>query len=167
LGISFQGILPGKKNAIATALGKTIAKEFDVLPLIEKKINDPATLESILPLIESHIDIFLNQKLKEEMPMISMFIGSKTTDKLKDVFLKEIQALFPQVISKFAGNIGADLDIEKIVTQKITALTPHELEARLKPAMQSELRAIKRLGAVSGFIIGVIQVIILLIVSCL
>ena len=162
-GISFQGIVPRKKKQIAAKIGQVAAKEFGQFSGIEEKINDPKTLESIMPVIEKHIDTFLNEKLKEEMPVISMFIGNKTTDKLKEVLLKEIQSLFPQVLGKFAENLKTEINIEQIVTQKIIDLSPEELEKNLRTAMREEFRALKIFGAATGFIIGILQSIALII----
>ena len=78
--------------------------------------------------------------------------------------MKEIQSLFPQVIGKFAGSIGEGIDIEKIVTQKITALTPQDLENKLKPALRNELKGIKMLGFIAGFIIGIVQLLFMLLI---
>ena len=162
-GIIFQGIVPRKKKHIAAKIGQIAAKEFGQFSGIEEKINDPKTLESIMPVIEKHIDIFLNEKLKQEIPVISMFIGNKTTDKLKEVFLKEIHSLFPQILGKFADNLKAEINIEQIVAQKINDLSPEELEKNLLSAMPGEFRALKILGAATGFIIGLLQLVILMV----
>jgi hypothetical protein len=49
--------------------------------------------------------IFLRIKLKDEMPMLSMFIGDKTITSLKKFFMQEIEILFPQVMKQFAANL--------------------------------------------------------------
>jgi uncharacterized membrane protein YheB (UPF0754 family) len=157
----FRRILPRRKAAIATALGKTAAAEFAAFKGLEEKINDPSNLQSIMPVIEKHIDHFLNERLKEEMPMISMFIGSKTTDKLKEVFLKELQLLFPQVISQFAGNLRSSIDVEKLVADRIHAIPPDSLQQTIQQNVPG-LKYLPLLGAFTGLVVGLIQVLIIL-----
>ena len=93
-GYTWQGILPGQKFSIADKIGKYVATEFSSFDAIEQKIGDPKNFEKVKPLIETHIDDFLRNKLKEQMPMISMFIGDKTINTLKTVFIKQVFDLF-------------------------------------------------------------------------
>ena len=152
-------ILPARKRSIAVSAGKLAAAEFDSFVNLEQRINDPRNMETILPLIEAHIDTFLNKKLKDEMPMISMFIGSKTTDKLKEVFMKEIQSIFPQVIGKFAGNLKAGMDIEGTVSNRINLISTSEINQFAKTHLKGELNAFRILGAITGFVSGLVATI--------
>jgi uncharacterized membrane protein YheB (UPF0754 family) len=150
-----NNILPRKKTIIAEKIGEAAAKEFTGFAGLEEKINDPRQLESILPTIESHIDHFLNEKLKQEMPFIGMFIGNKTTDKLKEVFMGEIKSLFPEVIGQFAGNLKASINVKEIITNKINAITAAEFGQLIRSHLSSELKYLRLLGAVQGFMIGI------------
>ena len=154
LGTIFISYLPPIALSKIVELGTSdTIKEFSSFGGLEEKINDPRNLENVLPVIETHIDRFLNEKLKQEMPMISMFIGSKTTDKLKEVFMKEIQLLFPQVISKFAGNLTANLDIERMIASKINDTGTKAIEKMAKQHLATEIRTFKLLGVITGFIV--------------
>lgn len=155
-----RNILPKKKNAIAQSLAKKAALEFANFRGLEEKINDPSNLDNIMPEIETHIDHFLNEKLKKEMPVISMFIGNKTTDKLKEVFMKELKTLFPQIISRFAANLKSGINVEEIVLKKITALSPSTIEQLIRNNLGTELKYIPQLGAFTGFVIGLIGVVV-------
>ena len=151
----FQSILPKQQQKIASGLGKMAASEFAGFKGIEEKINDPENLSSIMPVIEKHIDHFLNERLKQEMPMISMFIGNKTTDKLKEIFLKELQALFPQVIGQFANNLRNNIDVEKIVVQRIDSIPSAAMEKIIRQNVPG-LKYLPLLGAITGFLSGII-----------
>lgn len=160
LRLVLQRILPAQKNRIANAAGQFAAREFKAFANLEEKINDPRNLESILPMIESHIDNFLNEKLKKEMPMISMFIGSKTTDKLKEVFMKEIQELFPQVIGKFASNLTTGLNIEATIADRINSITVDQVSRFARENLAAELNWFRWLGAFTGFISGLLALLV-------
>jgi uncharacterized membrane protein YheB (UPF0754 family) len=164
LGITFQGIFPKRQQQLGERLGKLVSTMFSYDD-IENKITNPENLEKILPMIEAHIDDFLRNRLGAEMPMISMFIGDKTITKLKVALMKEIETLFPQVMKQFAGNLKTELNLEKIVTNKITGVSSDELEKILHHVMAKEFRLVEITGAVIGFIIGIIQIIITLLIS--
>ena len=114
-----------------------------------------------MPIVETHVDDFLRNKLKEKMPMIGMFIGEKTIGNLKEVFLKEIEDLFPQVLTQFTSNLRNQVDVEKMIATKITAVSAKQWGKTLLPA----LKYFQLAGGVTGFIIGLINALILVFVK--
>ncbi|HET9430779.1 MAG TPA: hypothetical protein VFO70_06360 [Chitinophagaceae bacterium] len=154
-----NNMLPRRKKMLAEKVGAAAAKAFSQFNGIEEKINDPRNLESILPVIEQHIDVFLNEKLKTEMPVISMFIGHKTTDKLKEVFIKEIQVLFPQIIGQFASNLKNTLDIREMISTRISSLPDPEFIKILRTNLKGEIKSLQLLGLISGFAAGIMALV--------
>ena len=94
------------------------------------------------------------------MPVISMFIGDKTINKMKTVFMQEIEELFPNVMKQFAVNMKAELDLEHIVYTKVSAFSSDKLEEILYQIMSKEFRFVELLGGIIGFLIGILQVVI-------
>jgi uncharacterized membrane protein YheB (UPF0754 family) len=161
LGFSLQGIFPATQDQIALKAGQIAAAEFSSFTGIEKKISDPGNMDKIRPLIESHIDDFLRIKLKDQMPMISMFIGDKTIITLKTVFMKEIEDLFPQVMQQFAGELKNDLNIEQMVVLKIKNIPPEKIESLLHQNLAKEFRLVSAASVVIGLLIGLLQLVII------
>jgi len=162
LGIRIQGIFPKRQQQFAEKLGRLVSQELLSFSDIETKINNPENLKKILPQVETHIDHFLRVKLSESMPMISMFIGDKTIDKLKAVFMEELEVLFPKVMKDYSTTLREQLDLEQIVTDKVKAFPSDKLEDILYQVMAKEFRFVELLGAVLGFLIGILQVAITL-----
>jgi uncharacterized membrane protein YheB (UPF0754 family) len=162
LGIRIQGIFPKRQQQFAEKLGRLVSQELLSFDDIETKINNPENLKKILPQVETHIDHFLRVKLSESMPMISMFIGDKTIDKLKTVFMEELEVLFPKVMKDYSTTLREQLDLEQIVTDKVKAFPSDKLEDILYQVMAKEFRFVELLGAVLGFLIGILQVAITL-----
>lgn len=160
LGITFQGIFPKRQKQFAEKLGKLVSAEFLSFADIEEKISNPENLKKIMPMIETHVDDFLRNRLKDEMPVVSMFIGDKTISSLKKMFMQEIEVLFPQVMKQYAANLKTELDLEQIVIKKVSGFSSDKLEEILYQIMSKEFRFVEVIGAVIGFIIGLMQVII-------
>jgi uncharacterized membrane protein YheB (UPF0754 family) len=160
LGITFQGIFPKRQQQFAEKLGVLVSAELLSFADIESKISNPDNLKKIMPMIENHVDDFLRTRLSQEMPVISMFIGDKTIEKLKGSFMKEIEVLFPKVMKEYASNLKAELDIEQIVVQKVASFSSDKLENVLYQIMAKEFRFVEIIGAVLGFLIGALQVLI-------
>ena len=162
LGIKVQGIFPKRQQQFAEKLGRLVSNELLSFSDIEEKINNPENLQKILPQVETHIDHFLRVKLGESMPMISMFIGDKTIDKLKGIFMEELEILFPKMMKEYSASLKNQLDLEQIVTDKVKAFPSDKLEDILYQVMAKEFRFVELLGAVLGFLIGILQVAITL-----
>lgn len=158
LGIKVQGIFPKRQEQFAEKLGKLVSRELLSFEEIEAKITNPDNLKKVLPQVETHIDHFLRVKLSDSMPMISMFIGDKTIDKLKGVFMEELEVLFPKIMKDYSGTLKQQLDLEAIVTDKVKAFSSDKLEEILYQVMASEFRFVEIIGAVLGFLIGLFQV---------
>ncbi|MBP6687820.1 MAG: DUF445 family protein [Lacibacter sp.] len=158
LGIRIQGIFPKRQDQFAEKLGKLVGQELLSFSDIEQKISNPENLKQVLPMVETHIDHFLRVKLGESMPMISMFIGDKTIEKLKATFMDELEILFPKVMKDYASSLKQQLDLEQIVTEKVKAFSGDKLEAILYQVMAKEFRFVEIIGGILGFLIGILQV---------
>lgn len=165
LGFTIQGIFPKRQQQFAQRLGKIVSDEFLSFEDIEKKISSPENLKKIMPMIERHIDDFLRQRLSDEMPVISMFIGDKTIGRMKTALMQEIETLFPVVMKQYAANLKTELDLEHIVTSKVSAFSSDKLEEILYQIMSKEFRFVEIIGAVIGFIIGSLQVVLTLLTA--
>ena len=160
LGITFHGIFPKRQKIFAEKLGKMISAEFLSFEDIQQKITSPVNLQKLMPMIEAHVDNFLRNKLSDEMPFLSLFIGNKTIRSLKKIFMQELETLFPQIMTSYAGHLQHELDLEKIVTEKVSAFSTDKLEDILYQIMSKEFRFVEMLGGIIGFIIGIVQVLI-------
>lgn len=158
LGFKIQGIFPKRQEKFAEKLGKLVSNELLSFSDISEKLTNPENLAHLTPHVEEHIDQFLKVKLKETMPMISMFIGEKTIAQLKTVFMDELQLLFPVLMQKYSDTLSSQLDLEALVTEKVKAFSTDKLEQILQEIMSKEFRFIEILGGVLGFLIGLLQV---------
>ena len=165
LGITFHGIFPKRQKKFAEKLGKMISEEFLSFEDIEGKIASPKNLQKLMSTVEVHVDNFLRNKLSDELPFISLFIGDRTIRSLKNIFMQELETLFPQLMKSYAGHLQEELDLEKIVTDKVSSFSTDKLEDILYQIMSKEFRFVEILGGIIGFIIGILQVLLTLITS--
>jgi hypothetical protein len=165
LGVTFQGIFPKRQAQFAGKLGNMVSKELLSFEDIQAAVTNPENLKSLMPKLDQAVDHFLREKLSTAMPMLSMFMGDKTIEKIKAVLTEEIQLLFPEMINHYIGSIKNQLDLEKIVTEKVSQFSSEKLESILYQIMAKEFRFIEILGGVLGFIIGLVQIAITLLAN--
>jgi uncharacterized membrane protein YheB (UPF0754 family) len=162
LGFTLPGVFPKKQRQIAESLGRIVGQQLLSFGDIENTLTDPQNVQRILPMVEEHVDHFLRNKLKEAMPMVAMFIGDKTIGQLKAVFMQELTELFPVILRNYVAHLREDLDLEKIVVEKIAGFSNDRLESMLNEFLTKEFRFVEVIGAALGFLIGLFQILITL-----
>lgn len=160
LGLTFHGIFPKRQQQFAEKLGKLVSNELLSFDDIAAKITKKENIDQIMPHVEGHIDHFIRNKLSDTFPLLSMFIGDKTINQLKEGFMKELQQIFPELMNKYMGNLKKELDLEQIVIQKVQGFSSDKLEAILNDIMKKEFKFVEIIGGVLGFIIGLLQVLL-------
>jgi len=158
LGFTIQGIFPKRQPQLAQKLGALVSNELFSFTDLEAKVTNPDNFKKIMPMVEIHVDDFLRNKLKEAFPMIGMLIGDRTISTLKTIFMNELESLFPVIMKGYMENLQQELDLEQMVSSKIAALSSAKLEAALYQELSKELRQVGLFGAIIGFVIGLIQV---------
>lgn len=151
--------LAGRRGQLAETLGQQAASLVDMQAIIDK-IKDPANLKSVRPVIEAHVNTFLDVKLKEKMPAIAMFVSGSTLDKLRDGLLEEIDILLPDVIAGYADNINSRNDLQQTIREKIAALPAERMARLFTQTFRSELLLVELYGALAGVVIGLLTAII-------
>jgi len=158
LGIRVQGLLHRYRPQLTDGLATRIQDAFEKMEGLETKLTDPENFSRLKPTIEEHIDDFLRNKLKEQMPMISMFIGDKTVNTLKTIFIAEIEKLFPRVIGQYAGNLKKDLQVGKLVKEKLESIPSAAINDQLQPLLHPAFVRLGRAALLIGLLTALLQV---------
>ena len=153
-----QGVFPKRKDKLAERLGHIVSKElFNISDLKENLLND-GNKEAIIAVIEVRIDKFLREKLKEAVPMIAMFISDDLITKIKVTLMAEFENSLPEIMNTFAKKLEENVDIEAIVVEKVNNFSMEKLEDIMFSIMKKEFKFIELVGAILGFLIGVVQI---------
>jgi uncharacterized membrane protein YheB (UPF0754 family) len=159
-GFTIQGILPANQQVIAEKIGKMVSTELFSFDALQQKVTGPENFNKLKPEIETHIDSFLRERLKETFPMLSMMIGDKTITQLKTAFLTELETLFPELIKSYVSNLEKDLDIEKEVSEKIAGFSIIKAEELVYRSAKKQLIKVQLFGAAIGFLTGLMHLFI-------
>ncbi|WP_460766889.1 DUF445 domain-containing protein [Niabella terrae] len=142
--------LKRRQEPLIEKLALSIASRLPVEEL-SAAVADPALIEKAMPSIEAHIDEFLNVKLAQEIPMLAMFVGNKTTDKVKEVFINQLKTLFPQVMTDMLGGLRHS---DKLSAAIKTKLAEVDLPTVVRRQLAPVLRRHQLFFALTGLIIG-------------
>lgn len=159
--LTIQGIFPKRQDVLAERLGKIVALELFSFNDIKERFTSTSTAVEINRVLDEKLEDFLDVKLKTMMPMLAMFLNNDAKTRIKDTLHLEFQNILPEILNKYSEKLERDIDIEKIVSQKVAAFSSDKLEQILFSIMKKEFKLIEILGGVLGFLIGLIQLLLL------
>lgn len=158
---SIQGIFPKRQDVLAERLGKIVSKELFSFDDIKKRFTSTSTAMEINTVLDAKLEDFLEIKLKAVMPMLAMFLNNETKAKIKNTLHQEFQNILPDILNRYSEKLEKDIDIEDIVAQKVSAFSSDKLEQILFSIMKKEFKFIEILGGILGFLIGIIQLLLI------
>lgn len=158
---SMQGIFPKRQDVLAERLGKMVSTELFSFKDIKDRFTSTSTALEINKVLDEKLEDFMEVKLRSAIPMLAMFLNTNTKAKIKDTLHTEFQNILPDILNKYSEKLEKDIDIEEIVYQKVSAFSSDKLEGILFSIMKKEFKFIEILGGILGFLIGIIQLLII------
>lgn len=149
-----HGLLPKRKAELANSLGKLVEGQLLSVDDLFDKINTP----EVRQIISQQIIMAVKDRLEEIIPRI---VPAKITqiilDSLGKLIRQEAEHMIRQIINSGQEYLTKEVQVSRIVEDKVNAFDLYQLEAMIREVSSPEIRAIEILGGVLGFIIGIIQ----------
>ncbi len=159
--IEFQGVFPKRQPEIAEKLGKIVSKELISIEEIKQKLSDDRNLDGVKTLLEAKVDDFIQIRLPAAYPALKMFLNDKIKQKIKTQIVEEVEDVLPDAIENYIDKAGNQIDIEKLVYDKVVKFSSNKLEDIVFSILSKEFKFIELVGAVLGFFIGCVQLLIM------
>ncbi len=156
-----QGIFPKRQLQIAENLGKVVATELLSTTELKDKLLKPDNIKAVHNSIALRLHQYLSEVLPQKYPVVALIVSGKTKDKVLDEVMREIYNITPGVIDELMEKVDQSVDIEAMVTEKVGNFPASRLEDLLQKLLQKEFRFIEWVGAILGFLIGCIQLLLL------
>lgn len=156
---TLQGLLPKGQADMARSLGELVENQLLSVDDIFDKLNTPQVQDKLVAGVATLVRDRLDSMLPRIIPAkLLQLIG----DSIEKLLRQEAASLIVQFMETERDYVTREVQVKKIVEDKVNEFNLDELEAMIKGISSSELRFIEILGGVLGFIIGLIQVVILI-----
>ncbi len=152
-----HGIFPKRKSTLAKRLGIVVAKDLFSMQMIQDKLDTEANRSELKKAILLEFEDYLVNKFKAGNPMLGMLMSDSVVTQV----MQRVETMLDDLIPKLFGSLTAKLgevDVEKLVYEKVINFSDEKFEGLLMSVISKELRFIEIAGAVLGFIIGLVQV---------
>lgn len=160
LGLKWQGLIPRRRTQIASTIAEIIERDILSSHTIQhelKQINlDPYLKELAKRLVQEN----LSKKLKN-IPLIGNFITGSTLEMLERLVLESIENEAQPLMDKLSLEMEKQIHVKRIIEEKINLFDLDRLEAMIMETAHKEFKMIEWLGGILGFILGLVQLLII------
>ena len=159
LGIKIQGLIPKRKDEIAKNIGEIVENELLSMDDIIENILTPENIGQV----KDTLKIRIKQAISDKVPSmliapfkekISLYVDNMIDDEGEEI----IEELIDRVSDKNKNGIA----LAKIVEEKVNSFELEKIENIIISVAKKELKHIEVLGGVLGFLIGIVQGVIVL-----
>lgn len=161
MGITFHGVLPKRRNAFAKGLAKTIEEELLSSKDISEILEGSGWEDEVEQAVEGIIKKAIRPDSVKKFPIVGI-LSKSILNGIKYFISKEIvhqvEGRKPQLLDKFHDMVN----VRELVTARVDAFDIKKLESLVLGVVSRELRYIELVGAVLGFIIGCVQVVVVM-----
>ncbi|MFW5648669.1 MAG: DUF445 domain-containing protein [Candidatus Alkaliphilus sp. MAG34] len=154
-----QGLIPKRKAEIAESIGETVETELLSIEEIVDELVRSNNKTEILSMFKNKIEEIIKDRLPSVVPSVFKRMILKYVD---DIIDEEGDRIITEFIEGTVAEATAGIQLSKMIEDRINKFEMEELERITIKVVKAELRHIEILGGVLGFIIGIFQGIIIL-----
>lgn len=158
----WQGLIPRRQEQLAAEAAEIIEREIMQQHMIVHEIRKI----ELGPYLEEAAHTLVWERIGPQLkaiPLLGGFINENTLAKFEVIASAAMKDEAGPLMEKVATQFEASVNLKQLIEDNIAAFDLERLEAIVNEVAKREFRTIERLGAVLGFLIGCLQLLILLI----
>lgn len=163
LGIfEWQGLFLKRRKEVAAEYGKLIAKEI-ITPsrIIDAVLRGPLS-DRLFTMVQKQVQKLVDEQAGLAKPIVVFAVGSRQYQEMKKVISEKVMERLPEALKSMENYAADAMDIQNTLVSRMQELTPEEFEGLLRPAFEQDEWILIAVGAVLGFMVGEMQVQIML-----
>ncbi|MQA11383.1 MAG: DUF445 family protein [Pseudonocardiaceae bacterium] len=159
---TWQGMFQKRKDEVARDYGELIAREvLTIRNILEAVLTGPKS-DKLFALIQRHVQRAVDEQTSIAKPFVAFAVGSRRFQEMKRVAASKVIEKVPETMVYVEEYATDALDVRNTIVGRMRQLTPIQFEGLLRPAFQQDEWKLIAAGAVLGFLVGELQVLILL-----
>jgi len=161
-GLQVQGLFLARQQEVAEEYGALIADQL-LTPqkLLEGILSGPLS-DRLMEVIQRHVKQAVDEQAGMAKPIVAMAVGSRKYVEIKQLIADAILKELPQTVRHATGYAEDAMDIRNTLITKLKALSSEEFEDMLRPVFKEDEWILIAVGAALGFLVGELQVFVML-----
>jgi uncharacterized membrane protein YheB (UPF0754 family) len=160
--LSWQGLFHRRRPEVIADYAELLATEI-LTPanLIDAMLTGPQA-DRLLALIAREVDAALSAQVGPAKPLLVLAVGGRRYQEMRAHIANSALARMRGDLDSVGGYAMEQLNVRGTIVTKMSAMTDDEYEGLLRPAFKQDEWKLITVGAVLGFLIGEVQVHLLL-----
>ncbi|MET7991411.1 DUF445 domain-containing protein [Amycolatopsis sp. NPDC005232] len=160
--VILQGKFQRRRAEVARQYGELIAGEvLTTANLLEALLRGPKS-DRLVAMVERAVSHAVDEQASLAKPVLTLAVGGRRLQEMKHEAARRALAELPQTVRYAEGYLTQAMDVAKVIEQRMLAMTPVEFEGLLRPAFRQDEWKLIAVGGVIGFIVGELQVLLML-----
>jgi uncharacterized membrane protein YheB (UPF0754 family) len=157
----WQGMFFKRREAISAAYARVGARDLlDPRMLMDSLLQGPIA-DRLFAIVARETDEAINAEAGSARILVRLAIGTEQYRDLKHTIVERARARLPDVADDLVRYTHATLDTEATVRNAMMAMDDAQYEGLLRPIFKDDEWMIIAVGAVLGFLVGELQVLLL------
>ncbi len=159
---TWQGLFLKRRKEVAAEYGRLIAKELLTPANVINGILHGPLSDRLVDLVQKHVQKMVDAQSGIAKPFVVLTVGSRRYQEMKRSISDKIVQRMPETLKHVEKYATDAMDIENTLSSKMQELTAEQFEGLLRPAFQQDEWILITVGAVLGFLVGELQVLLML-----
>jgi uncharacterized membrane protein YheB (UPF0754 family) len=158
----WQGKFFERRVALSHAFAKVAAEDLLSPGVLVDALLDGPMSDRIFAIVAREAQHALDEEVGAARPLVELAVGGERYRSLRPTIMQQARERAPAFTGEIEAFTNETFDIEGIIAEKMISMDADDYEAILRPLIKDDEWIIVALGAVLGFLVGELQVQIIL-----
>lgn len=158
---TWHGLFFKRQKEVASAYGALIAKEVLTPSNMIESILTGKLSDNLFNMIQKNVQQMVDEQAGVLKPVVVFAVGSDKYKAMKTAITGNMVKQLPVALKHIEKYAEDAMDIQNTLVSKMQELTPDEFEGVLRPAFRQDEWILITVGAVLGFMVGELQVLLM------
>ncbi|HEY0576674.1 MAG TPA: DUF445 domain-containing protein [Pseudonocardia sp.] len=157
---TWQGLFLRRRAEVARDYGDLIAREI-ITPrnVVEAVLRGPLS-DRLFALVQREVYRLVDEQAGFARPLVVVAVGGRQYQRIKQLVTVKVMERLPETMSAVEDYATDAMDIRNTLMTKMQQLTPTQFERLLRPAFEQDEWMLIAVGALLGFCVGELQILI-------
>jgi len=160
--LRWQGLFLRRRQEVASQYGDLIAQEI-LTPshLFEALLEGPLS-DRVFLLVQRNVQRVIDEQSGVARPLVVLAVGSTRYQQMKRSVAGKVMRRLPDTMTRAEAYAADAMDIRNTLVTKMRELDEEQFEELIRPAFRQDEWILISVGAALGFLMGELQVLLLL-----
>lgn len=158
--VEWQGLFLKHRAEVSEKYGELIASEV-ITPhkVIESMLHGPLS-DHVFVLVRKEVERAVGRRAGPARRLLALTVGSGRYQDVKALVTDRIMRRLPETLEHLEGYAEEAMDLRNLLVSRMRQLSAAEFEGLLRPAFQQDEWILITVGALLGFAVGELQVLL-------